>query len=224
MKTTQPNVTIRGRRWVMVPTRGASAAARSKPEHRRRPRRPLPRRPRPSARRRRPPRRVVPADVQALADALRSRRLRQRAGDAGEVDEPREHDPAFRHVRQPVAERSEAHGGVRARAGVRRAAQRRRLARATRADGCSASTTRACASRRAPIAFECWWFVTEAGGARRALPARERDPLHPARAAALPDVGPPAPRLCVRLGAAVAARRADAGAGAGSRRAATKRR
>jgi VWFA-related protein len=65
VKTTQPNVTIRGRRWVMVPKRSGSAAGASKPVPAREPAAPLS--PTPSAA---PPPRVVPAEVQALADAF----------------------------------------------------------------------------------------------------------------------------------------------------------
>jgi VWFA-related protein len=65
VKTTQPNVTIRGRRWVMVPKRGGTPAAAptSAPD----PEPTAPMAPAPSAA---PPARVVPADVQALADAF----------------------------------------------------------------------------------------------------------------------------------------------------------
>ena len=67
VKTTQSNVTIRGRRWVMVPKRsgGAASAPTSSPA-------PAPEpatssSPPPAAA---PPPRVVPAEVQALADAF----------------------------------------------------------------------------------------------------------------------------------------------------------
>jgi VWFA-related protein len=65
VKTTHPNVTIRGRRWVMVPTRGAppprggTKPAPTDPEGAEPPPATTP-----------PPRRIVPADVQALADAF----------------------------------------------------------------------------------------------------------------------------------------------------------
>jgi VWFA-related protein len=65
VKTTQPNVTIRGRRWVMVPKRAGaapgSATTTKTPEPA------APAAPAPTAV---PPRRVVPAEVQALADAF----------------------------------------------------------------------------------------------------------------------------------------------------------
>jgi VWFA-related protein len=65
VKTTQPNVTIRGRRWVMVPRRtgaGASATASAKAPEPAAPAAPLA----PTA----PVRRVVPPEVQALADTF----------------------------------------------------------------------------------------------------------------------------------------------------------
>jgi VWFA-related protein len=66
VKTSQPNVTIRGRRWVTVPKRGSAAAAPSAPAAP--PAIPeSPASPLPAAA---PPPRVVPAEVQALADAF----------------------------------------------------------------------------------------------------------------------------------------------------------
>ena len=66
VKTSQPNVTIRGRRWVTVPKRGSAAAAPSAPASP--PAVPeSPASPLPAAA---PPPRVVPAEVQALADAF----------------------------------------------------------------------------------------------------------------------------------------------------------
>ena len=65
VKTTQPNVTIRGRRWVMVPKRGATSAAAPTSAPATEPTAPMA--PAPSAA---PPPRVVPAEVQALADAF----------------------------------------------------------------------------------------------------------------------------------------------------------
>jgi VWFA-related protein len=71
VKTTQPNVTIRGRRWVMVPKRGASAGASASahtPEPAPAPS-PSPSSPSPAPNAAPAPR-VVPAEVQALADAF----------------------------------------------------------------------------------------------------------------------------------------------------------
>jgi hypothetical protein len=65
VKTTQPNVTIRGRRWVMVPKRGGTSATATTSAPVPEPTAPMA--PAPSAA---PPPRVVPADVQALADAF----------------------------------------------------------------------------------------------------------------------------------------------------------
>ena len=56
VKTTQRNVVVRGRRWVMVPKRSGPASATAVSASKEKP---------PP-----PPRRVVPADIQALADAF----------------------------------------------------------------------------------------------------------------------------------------------------------
>ena len=64
VKTTQPNVTIRGRRWVTIPIRGAAPPSRRTPEKTAdtTAATPPPAAPTPA------PRRVVPPDVQAIAD------------------------------------------------------------------------------------------------------------------------------------------------------------
>jgi VWFA-related protein len=67
VKTTQPNVTIRGRRWVMVPKRGGSNAGAPASPPAREPATPPSPSPTPTAA---PAPRVVPAEVQALADAF----------------------------------------------------------------------------------------------------------------------------------------------------------
>ena len=68
VKTTQPNVTIRGRRWVTVPKRaGAAASTVSGPAAPAEAPEPTAAPPTPAAA---PPVRVVPAEVQALADAF----------------------------------------------------------------------------------------------------------------------------------------------------------
>ena len=61
VKTSQKNVTLRGRRWVMVPKRGAAASdvPSVAAEPAASPEKPAP-----------PPRRAVPADLQAIADAF----------------------------------------------------------------------------------------------------------------------------------------------------------
>jgi VWFA-related protein len=69
VKTTQPNVTIRGRRWVMVPKRGGSAAGASASAHPPEPTTPPSPSPSPTPTAAPAPR-VVPAEVQALADAF----------------------------------------------------------------------------------------------------------------------------------------------------------
>jgi VWFA-related protein len=64
VKTTQPNVTIRGRRWVMVPKRaGSSSSPASSPAA------PEPAAPPPAAAPAAPTRRLVPPEVQAIADS-----------------------------------------------------------------------------------------------------------------------------------------------------------
>ena len=65
VKTTQPNVTVRGRRWVRVPKRTGAAAVATTPTSA-----PEPATPTAPSRPTRPPRRVVPAEVQSLADAF----------------------------------------------------------------------------------------------------------------------------------------------------------
>jgi tetratricopeptide (TPR) repeat protein len=66
VKTSQPNVTVRGRRWVTVPKRGGAAAAPSGPAAPPEVPDPAPASPPAAA----PSPRVVPAEVQALADAF----------------------------------------------------------------------------------------------------------------------------------------------------------
>jgi VWFA-related protein len=63
VKVTQPNLTIRGRRWVMIPVRGTAAAAAAEPPPPASAGKPAPA-PLP------PPRRMVPPEVTALADVF----------------------------------------------------------------------------------------------------------------------------------------------------------
>ena len=115
VKTNQKNVVIRGRRWVMVPKRGAAAsenpsAGASEPAASKE--KPPP-----------PPRRVVPADIQAMADAFdRGESDFQR----GLADTPGSRDPApqLPRIGCAVAGRSQTHGGVRARTRGGRAPER----------------------------------------------------------------------------------------------------
>jgi VWFA-related protein len=65
VKTTQQNATVRGRRWVRVPKRTEAVAASTTPTSA--PEAATPTTPKPTDV---PPRRVVPADVQSLADAF----------------------------------------------------------------------------------------------------------------------------------------------------------
>ena len=64
VKVTQPNLTIRGRRWVMIPKRGVGAAGRGRPRRRHLPAKPAPAAAAP------PPHRIVPPEVMALADVF----------------------------------------------------------------------------------------------------------------------------------------------------------
>jgi VWFA-related protein len=155
VKTTQPNVTIRGRRWVMVPKRGTpaptAAPANKTPE-------PAAPSPAPPAA---PPRREVPADVQALADAFDRGRydaVQQALAQSKEVantirafrmsDSPWPNDPR----RTAVFALELAFAGLRSDNSYARDEGGRLLGE---------YHTRV----RQPLgadAFECWWFVTEA--------------------------------------------------------------
>ena len=89
VKTTQSNVTIRGRRWVMVPKRGgtrrlrAGAGPRGGASHA----------VVPGSEHRRAPPRVVPADVQALADAFDRGNFDAVQRTLARSNDLREHDP-----------------------------------------------------------------------------------------------------------------------------------
>ena len=136
VKTTQKNVIIRGRRWVMVPKRGGGRDAFGGPpsESPASNEKPAP-----------PPRRVVPADVQAMAEAF----------DRGEPDFQR---GLARHAgsRDPAPQLPRIGCAVAGRAADERRCSRSnsRLPRSgattgtrvTKADGCSPSTTCACGS------------------------------------------------------------------------------
>ena len=150
VKTSHPNVTIRGRRWVMVPLRrGGPSGATKAAAKTAAPAEPTP----------------APAAEPAPAAPVPSRRPRRGPGDRRRVrsrqlcggrkgalaaEQPRQPHPGVPLVRHPLAERSEANRGVRARDGVCRTSQRQRCRRAKKADGCSPSITPACASRPAP--------------------------------------------------------------------------
>ena len=122
-----------------------------------------------------------------------------------------------------MAERSAAHGSVRARDGARRAAQRQRLRpRRRRTAPRRIPRPRSPAGRRRRVRM---LVVLHRGlGARRAVHARQRAPVHPARAAALPGEPAAAPRLRLRLRTAMAARRHDPANRGSTSSPATKRR
>ena len=158
VKTTQPNVTIRGRRWVTVPRRsgttpGAKPAATT-PE----PATPDPATPAPAPA---PVRREIPADVQVLADAFDrgnydvfQRALGRSSDLAGTIrgvrmsNSPWPNDPR----RTAVFALEMAIAGLRSRNGYARDEGGRLLAeyhaRVRQPSG--------------PDAFECAWFLTEA--------------------------------------------------------------
>ena len=222
VKTTQPNVTIRGRRWVTVPKRTGidgerHAAARPHAPEPATPAPPAPAPPRPCRREScRPKSRPSPTPSIAATTTRSSARSRGRT-----ISRTRSARSGCRTAR-----------GRTIRGGRRCSRWRWRSpdfaattpTRAKKAAGCWPNTTPACASRADADAFECSWFLTEVGRARRTLPARQRHALHPASAAALPHDSPASPGVRVRVRAAVAARRTHAGAGAATSCGATKRR
>ena len=208
VKTTQPNVTIRGRRWVTVPRRTGTAAstkpAATAPE-------PPPADPATTAPAPAPPpvRREIPADVQVLADAFDRGNydVFQRA--LGRSSDLAATHPGVPDVGQPVAERSPAHRGLRARDGDRRPAQPERLRSRRRRPAARRVSRPRPPAKRAGCVRVCV-VPDRSGRARRALPARQRHALHPPRAAALPDHSPAAPcatRSCRNSSGCVAASR-----------------
>ena len=162
VKTTQPNVTIRGRRWVTIPIRGAARRA----ARRRRRRRTTPRddrshagaAPRPTP----PPRRVVPADVQALADPSIAVTTTAVQKSLAQSTQPGERDPRRSAPsdspwpndpkRTAVFALDLAFAGLRSDNGYARDEGARLLGEyhvRVRQPGSA-------------DAFECWWFLTEA--------------------------------------------------------------
>ena len=157
VKVTQPNLTIRGRRWVMIPTRSAGAAAAAvadpapSPASAGRPAPPAPP----------PPRHTVPAEVTALADVF------DRADAAGfekavyEVDDLPNLLRAFRQSDSPWPEnrrRTAVFALELAIAGLRSGN------RDARDEGGRLLAEYGVRLREpgGADAFECWWFVTEA--------------------------------------------------------------
>ncbi len=154
VKTTHPNVTVRGRRWVMIPKRGAATppAPAAAPE---------PANASPAAAAPVPAKRVVPPDVQALADAYDrgsydavQRSLAESNNLANVIrsfrlsDTPWPYDPK----RTAVFALEMAFAGLRSDNTVAREEGGRLLGEYH-------------ARVRQPLGadeFECWWFLTEA--------------------------------------------------------------
>lgn len=158
VKTTQPNVTIRGRRWVTVPRRSGTTASAKPAATTPAPATPDPATPAPAPA---PVRREIPADVQALADvfdrgdyAVFQRALGRSTDVAGSIrgfrmsDSPWPNDPR----RTAVFALEMAIAGLRSQNGYARDEGGRLLAeyhaRVRQPSG--------------PDAFECAWFLTEA--------------------------------------------------------------
>ena len=156
VKTTHPNVTIRGRRWVMVPRRGDASTARKTAAPPDRPG-PVPDVPAPAA----PPRRVVPPEVQALADTFdrgnyeAMQKALMQSSDLANIirafrmsDSPWPNEPK----RTAVFALELALAGLRSDNGYARDEGGRLLGeyhtRVRQPEGADA--------------FECWWFLTEA--------------------------------------------------------------
>ena len=211
VKTTQPNVTIRGRRWVTVPRRTGTAAstkpAATAPE-------PPPADPATTAPAPAPPpvRREIPADVQVLADAFDrgnydvfQRALGRSSDLAGTIrgfrmsDSPWPNDPR----RTAVFALEMAIAGLRSQNGYARDEGGRLLAeyhaRVRQPSG--------------PDAFECSWFLTEAAALEGLFLPDSAMLFIPRALAALPDHSPAAPGVHVRIGTAVDAWRRHAGTG-----------
>jgi VWFA-related protein len=153
VKVTRPNVTIRGRRWVMIPKRGASAPAPAAAT-------PAPVTPSSPTPPEAAPRRAVPADVMALADVFDrdSGAAFQRA--LGQADLTRA-IRGFRSSDGPWPEnrrRTAVFALELALAGLRSGIRDAR-------DEAGRLLAEYHVRVREPAgadAFECWWFVTEA--------------------------------------------------------------
>jgi len=160
VKTSHPNVTIRGRRWVTVPARGGAAPRRGTKAQTPDPEAADPSAPAPAPAPPPPPRRV-PADVQALADAYdrgayasvqsslaKSTNLTNIITAFRTSESPWPNDPK----RSAVFALELAFAGLRSEVGTAREEGGRLLgeyhARVRQPAGADQ--------------FECWWFVTEA--------------------------------------------------------------
>ena len=207
VKTTQPNVTVRGRRWVMVPKRTATAPGATPASGASVPATPTTPAPAPSeapARRRDSGRRAV------ACRRLRSRQLRRDAARLARSTELCEHRARIPHVRQPVAEQFETHRRVRAGDGARRTAQRQHPRARGRRAGCWPNITCAYAQPAGADAFECAWFLTEAAALEGLFMPDSALLFIPRALQRCPTSPTASPRACVRVGTAMAARRADA--------------
>ena len=180
VKTTQSNVTIRGRRWVTVPKRGGSASASSKPAPVPEPATPAT--PAPAAAP--PPPRVVPAEVQALADAYDRGNYDALSRTLARSNDLANTIRAFRMSDSPVAERPEADCGVRAGDGARRTSQRQHL-RARGGWPAAGRIPHAGAPAERSRCIRMLVVPDGVGCARRALPAGQRDTFHTASPATL---------------------------------------
>ena len=223
VKTTQPNVSIRGRRWVMVPKRtgGGSATTATAAPTPTNAADPAP--PAAAGTSAPPPRPVVPPEVQTLADVFdrgnydalqrampRSAELANTIRAFRMSDSPWPNDPK----RTAVFALEIALAGLRSDNNFAREEGGRLLA--------EYHTRVTAAERRGCVRVLV--VPDRVGSARGTLPARQRHALHPESAAALPHEPQAPPGICVRVRAAVAARRTDARSGTRSRAAGTRRR
>jgi tetratricopeptide (TPR) repeat protein len=154
VKVTQPNVTIRGRRWVMIPRRGV-AAAEPPPAA---PGKPAP--PLTAAAPAPPPRRVVPPDVTALADVFDRADAASFQKALAETSDLPNLLRGFRQSDSPWAQnprRTAVFALELALAGLRGVRDAR--------DEGGRLLAEYAVRVRAPgeaDAFECWWYVTQA--------------------------------------------------------------
>jgi hypothetical protein len=165
VKTTHPNVTIRGRRWVMVPTRGGAVTAKGSKgttpdKSSTTPAPPAPEAPEAPIT---PPRRLLPADVQAIADAYdrgaydsvqasltKTTNLTSMISAFRQSDSPWPNDPK----RTAVFALELAFAGLRSEAITAREEGARLL-----------GEYHARVRQPSPSdPFECWYFTTEAAG------------------------------------------------------------
>ena len=212
VKTTQPRVTIRGRRWVTIPIRGAAPPSRRTPENTTETTAATP----PASLPTPAPRRVVPPDVQALADLYSrgqyeavQKSLTQSSNLANMIrgfrtaDTPWPEEPK----RTALFALDLAFAGLRSDNGYARDEGARLL-------GEYHMRVRQPGERRRVRVLV---VPDRSRGAAGTLPARQRRRLHPGSDSALSDGLEASPRVCLRLGATVAAQQADAGAGSGHR-------